>query len=222
MARAALGRTLGHVNLHRSQPSRLCLREPIPEIDNAAAILAEAVNEHLAGRRSNAATLLASANMPSVRSWTESLWGKNSAYAPSGPYLPSPPFLAATPERMPSLQLQQELHRRDGYYCRFCGIPVIRKQVRERIRKLYPEVQVWGRKNVEQHAALQCMWAQYDHLIPHSRGGENILTNLVVACAPGNYGRMQYTLQEAGLVNPLERLPREGAWRGLEQLLSSP
>jgi hypothetical protein len=27
---------------------------------------------------------------------------------------------------------------------------------------------------------------------------------------------------EDGLVNPLERLPRAGAWRGLEQLLSSP
>jgi len=66
----------GHMNSHRSQPSRLCLREPIPEIENAAAILADAVNEHLAGRRSNAAELLARAEMPSVRSWTESLWGK--------------------------------------------------------------------------------------------------------------------------------------------------
>ena len=209
------------MNVRTTQSSGLCLREPILEIEHAAAMLAEAVTEHLAGRRREAAALIVKANMPSVRCWTESLWGKSGEYASSGPYLPSPAFMASTSKRMPSLQLQRELHRRDGYYCRFCGIPVIRKQVRERIRKLYPEVQVWGRKNVEQHAAFQCMWAQYDHLVPHSRGGENRLTNLVITCAPCNYGRMQYTLQEAGLANPLDRAPRVGSWGGLEQLLSA-
>jgi hypothetical protein len=121
---------------------------------------------------------------------------------------------------MPNLKLQLELHRRDGFYCRFCGIPVIRKQVREYIRAQYPEVPIWGRKNCEQHAALQCMWAQYDHLLPHSRGGKNTLENLVVTCAPCNYGRMQYTLDEAHLQNPLERAPKVGPWEDLENLLT--
>jgi 5-methylcytosine-specific restriction endonuclease McrA len=64
------------------------------------------------------------------------------------------------------------------------------------------------------------MWVQYDHLIAHSRGGDHDLTNMVVTCAPCNYGRMQYTLEEAYLFNPLEREPRQGTWDGLERMLT--
>jgi hypothetical protein len=215
-------RTLDRMNTRVALPPRPWLREPIPEIEQSAELLATAVAEHLADRRREAAALITKANLQSVRGWTESLWGKSSKYAPSGPYLDVPAFGVSSSARMPGLQLQRDLHRRDGYYCRFCGIPVIRKQVRQRLRKLYPELQIWGRSNQEQHAALQCMWAQYDHLIPHSRGGENTLPNLVITCAPCNYGRMQYTLEEANLSNPLDKPPRMGTWGGLEHLLFAP
>lgn len=201
------------------QQARTCLRPPIPQIEQAATCLDAAATAHLEGRRARAAQLINEANMDAVRDWTESLWGRKSRYAPSGPL---PPFIGRQAEgRMPGLQLQCELHDRDGFYCRFCGIPVIRKQVRERLRMLYPDLRIWGRANRDQHAALQCMWAQYDHLLPYSRGGENELGNLVVTCAPCNYGRMQYTLEEANLENPLHRLPRLGPWEGLEELLRS-
>ncbi len=200
---------------------RRFLREPIPEIERAADLLEHATAAHLAGNHEQAAELLERSNDPVVRQWTESLWGKGGRYAVSGPFQSSPAFVSGQHARMPSANHQAALHRRDGYYCRFCGIPVIRKQVREYFRKAYPRIRVWGRKNCEQHAALQCMWAQYDHLLPHSRGGSNELENLVVTCAPCNYGRMQYTLSEARLNNPLERSPRSGPWRGLEQLLST-
>jgi len=200
---------------------RACLRDPIPEIERAASLLEKAVEAHFAGQRQEACELLDQANMPAVRDWTESLWGKRSRFSPSGPYWSSLPESHANPNRMPDLSVQRALHKRDGYYCRFCGIPVVRKQVRERLRRLYPAVQIWGRRNIDQHAALQCMWAQYDHLIPHSRGGSNDLCNLVITCAPCNYGRMQYTVEEAGLLNPLRREPRRGPWEGLERLLLS-
>lgn len=198
---------------------RTCLRNPIPAIELAANLLNLAVTAHLEGRSDKACTLIVKADMPEVRSWTESLWGKSSKYAPSGPYLSNLPSSSIASIRNPDTFTQRQLHERDGYYCRFCGIPVIRKQVRERLRKLYLNVQIWGRRNNDQHAALQCMWAQYDHLLPHSRGGGNKLDNLVVTCAPCNYGRMQYTLKEAGLQNPLEHEPRHGTWDGLERLL---
>jgi len=208
------------MNDPQSKSARPFLRAPIPAIERAAESLKLASEAHIAGQRARAAALLDEANDPAVRQWTESIWGKGGEFAVSGPFKASPAFLAGATERMPDPELQRELHRRDGFYCRFCGVPVIRKQVREFFRAQYPEVHVWGRKNCEQHAALQCMWAQYDHLLPHSRGGQNTLENLVVTCAPCNYGRMQYTLEEARLQNPLERAPRVGAWNGLEFLLA--
>lgn len=203
----------------QSTSTRQFLRAPIPEIEMAAESLKLAAEAHVAGHRERAAALLEEANKSAVRQWTESIWGKGGEYAVSGAFKSMPAFVKGVTERMPTLELQRELHRRDGFYCRFCGIPVVRKPVREYFRAQYLEVRVWGRKNDEQHAALQCMWAQYDHLLPHSRGGQNTLRNLVVTCAPCNYGRMQYTLEEARLQNPLERAPRVGPWNGLENLL---
>lgn len=47
------------------------------------------------------------------------------------------------------------------------------------------------------------------------------LGNLVVTCAPCNDGRMQYTLEEAGLQCPLKRPPRQTGWTGLEQRMGA-
>jgi hypothetical protein len=121
------------------------------------------------------------------------------------------------PLRMPTPEEKRALHERDGYHCRFCSIPVIRKEIRRRMIAVYPEEAVWGRKNAEQHAALQAMWAQYDHILPHSRGGTNDLSNMVVTCAPCNFGRMEFTLEEVGLADPREREPVRSAWDGLER-----
>lgn len=197
---------------------RNCLREPVPEIEEAARLLDRAVSAHLAGDHAITRQLVLEANMPVVRAWTESLWGAKSRYAPKkpkGPVVTVDRIL----KRMPSLDIQRELHRRDGYHCRFCGIPIIRKEVRERFRKLYPDLPIWGRKNIEQHAAFQAMWAQYDHVVPHSAGGGNDLGNMVVTCAPCNFARMECTLEESRLADPRQREPRRSSWDGLERFL---
>jgi hypothetical protein len=200
-------------------PLRKFLREPIPEIEAAAAQLAEAAKAHLDGNRAKVVALLHATNLPSVREWTESIWGKSGAFAVRGPYNADPPVQRLEKARMPSLSLKRQLHAEGGYYCRFCGIPVIRREVREFFRKNYAEASLWGTRNCEQHAAFQCMWAQYDHVVPHARGGSNDISNLVVTCAPCNYGRMNYTLGEAGLQDPRSHPPRNGTWSGLEEVL---
>ncbi|WP_295430564.1 HNH endonuclease [uncultured Thiodictyon sp.] len=200
---------------------RRCLRAPIPEIEGAANLLEQAVMAHFAGKHEEVVYLLHEANMPAIREWTESLWGKNSAYAPTGPYWSEIPNKAEISSRMPSKSVQQALVVRDGHYCRFCGIQLVRKEVRVRLNTLYPNAHLWGRSNSEQHSALQCMWLQYDHIIPHSRGGSSDISNMLITCAPCNYGRMQYTLEEAQLENPLLHAPRIGPWRGLELINSS-
>ncbi len=64
------------------------------------------------------------------------------------------------------------------------------------------------------------MWLQNDHIIPHSRGGHTTLDNMVITCAPCNFGRMEYTLAEVGLADPRDRPPVISDWDGLEALVA--
>lgn len=195
---------------------RKCLRDPIPEIAEASRLLDEAVTAHLAGNSETAANLFRRADMPVIREWTESIWGKNSPYVQYRPAVAIPDIAREdrVKLRMPTMAEKRSLHERDRYHCRFCGIPVIRTEVRRKIAKFYP---IWGRKNSEQHAAFQAMWAQYDHILPHSKGGTNDLENIVVTCAPCNFGRMNYMLDEVGLLDPRGCEPVRSDWDGLER-----
>jgi len=206
-------------------PLRPHLLDPIPEIYAAARILDEAVTAHVAGDRAKADQLIRAADLPEITAWTESLWG------PGGPWtrplpvanpLPSLPRELRIQQRMPGVKTLAGLLERDGYHCRFCGIPVIRAEVRKRMRAAYPDALRWGTRNSDQHAAFQALWLTYDHLVPHARGGTNDPENLVVACQPCNCGRSNLTLEEAGLSDPREREPGRSSWDGLERFCISP
>jgi len=198
---------------------RNCFREPVPEIADAARYLDAAVSAHLIGRQDLAAQLIRLADIPAIRDWTESIWGKNSPYVRHRPLSPLNEVAGnqRVATRMPTAAAKRQLHLRDGYYCRFCGIPVIRAEVRKRIRHFYPQAVRWGKTNTEQHTAFQAMWAEYDHLLPHAQGGANDLANIVITCAPCNFGRMNYSLADVGLADPRERSPVPGSWDGLER-----
>jgi hypothetical protein len=196
---------------------RTCLRAPVPSLQIAADLLDQAATAHVEGNRALAAHLITRANMPEVRAWTESLWGAKSPYAPK--VRKNAIGKARIKERMPSLFQQLQLHKRDGFACRYCGVPVIRKAIREYFRNAYPELALWGTRNIDQHAAFQAMWAQYDHVQPHSAGGTNEMGNLIVTCAPCNFAKMAFTLEECGLVDPRLRVPAIGPWDGLERVV---
>jgi hypothetical protein len=188
-----LTRKYGRPMNESSGPVRTCFRDPIADIFDAARFLDAAVSAHLGGRRDLAEELIRLSNMPAIRAWTESIWGAKSPYVKvSTSRVPSSalPLDRRAEMRMPVPALMKALLERDGHHCRFCGIPVIRKEIRERIRAAYSNVQIWGEKNIDQHAAFQAMWVQYDHLVPHALGGTNDLDNLVITCAPCNFGRM--------------------------------
>jgi hypothetical protein len=198
---------------------RTCLCDPAPEIFEAARLLEAAVSAHLRGDTAVAGEYIRQADMPAVRAWTTSLWG------PGGPWsrpvyiqssVPSLPKAERSANRMPVKAEKDVLLRRDGFHCRFCGIPLIRKEVRALIREAYPQELYWGDLNEGQHAAFQAMWLQYDHIVPHARGGSTDQVNLVLTCAPCNYGRWNFLLDEVGLLDPRERRPIVSAWDGLE------
>lgn len=201
-------------------PLRKCFRDLIPEIVEAAALLDNAVSAHLRGNVLQAEEWLRRADMPAVAVWVESVLGKRS------PYVVIQPAVGACQAgeyreaaRMPNAHERRALHARDGYHCRFCGMPVIRPEVRERIRRAYPDALRWGKRNADRHAAFFAMWAQYDHLLPHAKGGTNALTNLVVTCSACNFGRGGYTLDEVGLRNPLLVPALKSPWDGLERFV---
>ena len=182
--------------------ARRCLREPIPEIAEARALLDHAANAHLSGDRIAAHSLIRAADLPAVRAWTESIWGKHNNDILRERLSPThlPTECRGSPKASHAYRCSPSKTReRDGYHCRFCEIAVIDKSIRTLLSAAYPEALAWGRRNADQHAAFQCMWLQYDHLMPNGRGGDSSLDNVVVTCAPCNFGRMERTLAEAGV-----------------------
>lgn len=197
---------------------RYCLSEPIAHIWDAARHLDEAADAHLNGNSALAEELIRRADKPEIRSWLKAIWADSSVHlrVPLPQQQPISKELRST-SRMPTASDKALIHQRDGYNCRFCGMPVIRRETRTRIRALYPNALNWGSKEAEQHAAFQAMWAQYDHVVPHAKGGTNDLQNLVLTCAACNFGRAGYTLEEVAVSDPRLRPPVRSTWDGLER-----
>jgi len=199
---------------------RLCLSEPIPQIAEAARFLDEAATAHLSGRSELAEDLIRRADMPEIRKWLKPIWADSSVHLRFPASQEQKPLSKElrSKERLATTSDKARIHQRDGYNCRFCGMPIIRRETRARIKAIYPTALTWGSKDVEQHAAFQAMWAQYDHVVPHARGGPTILENLVLTCAACNFGRAGYTLEEVAVADPRLRPPLRTAWDGLERL----
>ncbi len=203
---------------------RLCLLKPIQDIFEAAEHLSVAADAHLAGDRERADASFKHADMQTVGRWTDSIWGPHQQAilrcreVPNAP--PTLPKDRRPVPRAPIGAVKRAVVLRDGHHCRFCGIPVIRKEIRELLRAEYPDSIRWGNSNGKQHTAFQCMWLQYDHVLPNGRGGESTVENLIVTCAPCNFGRMERTLEEVGLIDPRLTAPITSKWDGLERINS--
>lgn len=203
---------------------RHCLAEPIPAVYAVARMMADAAQAHANGDRAEAIRLLQAANDSEVRAYTEMVWGAGAPQRFAFVTVPDPmPVLSKEDRplpRMPTKAICAAIIARDGYHCRFCGMPVVGVETRKLLCKTYPEAVSWGTTNLSQHAALQCMWLQFDHVLPNGRGGSSNLDNMVVTCAPCNFGRMDYTLEEAQLADPRVEFRRDtwdgyGTWNGL-------
>jgi len=120
-------------------------------------------------------------------------------------------------ERMPGALIEHEIYCRDGWRCRFCGIRVISKKAVNMLRRKLPLEARWGRGNADKHCALLVLSSSLDHILPHSRGGNNEPDNLVTACGPCQFGRNQWTLEEVGFTDPRSRPPIVDEWDGLEK-----
>src|SRR5262245_29098592 len=162
---------------------RRCLREPIPEIHLAASLLSDAADAHISGKTAICEQLIKKADISAISDWIEPIWRSENREIHRRRKIQDTPGLLPKADRvkarMPSVQDRLALLERDGMHCRFCDMPLIDVAIRKLVQSLYPEALRWGTTNPEQHFAFQCMWLQYDHIVPHSRGGDNSLDNLV-------------------------------------------
>lgn len=205
---------------------RHSIREPIPEIFEASELLSQAADAHLQGNFAEADTLLIHANLPAVYEWAWVDWQKPSLNI----RIPRPendtkklPKDQLDPTRAPKAATKRNVLARDGYRCRYCGIPVIDADIRKLLHSLYPVAVPWVSSVPEkQHAAFSCFWLQYDHVVPHSHGGRSDEDNVVISCALCNFGKLDYTVRQLDIADPRTRSPQPAEWDGLERLRGAP
>jgi len=182
-----------------------------------------AVDAHLAGRSDAADDLFRKADSWPVWNWSVPGWIRPFLHIreanPAGDTFVIPNEKRYLPQQPPP-SVKAEVLKRDGYRCRYCGTPVVDASVRKLAHRLYPVAVPWsGDRDLRRyHAAFQCFWLQYDHVVPHSHGGSSTKDNIVISCALCNYGKDKYTLRQLGLIDPRDRPPIEVPWDGLERL----
>lgn len=201
---------------------RRSIKEPIPEIYAAYDALSSAVDAHLKGDHLLAERHFLAADSRTVWNWTNPGWSRPDLNVvikrPDGDTRIIPKE-RRDPDRKISRAVRIEVLKRDGFRCRYCGIPVVDAEIRKIARALYPKAVPWINNDaINEHAGFQCLWLQYDHVLPHCHGGLSSHENVVISCALCNFGKDQFTLRQLGLVDPRDFPPEKIQWDGLERM----
>ncbi|WP_112872949.1 HNH endonuclease [Paracoccus endophyticus] len=201
---------------------KTCIKDPVPAVFAARDNLAAAVDAHLAGDPDKARRRFRAADTLAVFFWLNPCWydvEKNVVdAAPAGDSCVVPKEQRDR-DRGIAAAVRTEVLARDGYRCRYCGLPVIDATIRKIAHALYPDAVPWDSRDLRrQHAGFAALWLQYDHVVPHSHGGRSNAENVVIACGLCNFGKHGYTLRQLGLSDPRLRLPEPTEWDGLQRL----
>lgn len=199
---------------------RACFLPPIPEIHSAADLLAEAADALLAANHELARERLRQADIPAVFEHARKIMGREDPQIHRRRTVDAARQSGGRSEkRMPSAPVIKSIYTRDGWRCRFCGCRVILPEARKKMMAMLPDAIRWSGPDKGRHAAFYALNAVPDHVIPHAVGGGNDPDNLVTACWPCNFGRMDHSLEEFGLIDPRSRPPVVDGWDGLCRLL---
>lgn len=201
------------------------IKEITPQVHSAVAALIAAVDAHVAGDQDAAAAQFRKANCPDTWAWLNDAWivpRKNIVVLkPEGDSKPVPKA-ERDPDRNIHKSIKEAVLERDGYRCRYCGLPVVSAEIRKIAHRLYPQEIPWMSSiPAEQHSAFQVTWLQYDHVVPHSHGGRSSEDNVVISCALCNFGKDGFTLRQLDLEDPRLREPIPTSFDGLERLRGS-
>jgi hypothetical protein len=114
-------------------------------------------------------------------------------------------------------KFESSVYNRDGYRCGYCSLKLIDTKALLKMEKLVgiQHFKVKG-TNDERHGVALVLRATIDHIHPLSLGGRTSLENLVTSCWSCNYGKLNATLEQIGISNPLGRGIKEiDDWDGL-------
>lgn len=198
------------------------IKEPIPQIFQTWDFLNQAVDAHLTGDTLRAEMLFKKAEMREVWEWLNPGWTRPDLNvvipAPDGDTHNVSKNLR-DPDRHIVPATSAAVLQRDGYRCRYCGIPLIHADIRKLAHRLYPDAVPWEPYDVKkQHSGFACLWLQFDHVVPHCHGGRSSPDNVVASCALCNFGKDKYTLRQLNLADPFLTPPTPSTWDGLERL----
>jgi hypothetical protein len=198
---------------------RDCFEHPPSEVHEAVDLFDQAADAIVNGDQARARLLIAQADLAPIFDFVERIWGKVDLNIHRFRNVPGAPLRDKTcKERMPSASKKLEIYLRDGWRCRFCGIRVISPKALLILQKHFPDVARSGPRNKDNHSAFLALKAVVDHLLPHSRGGNNDPYNLVTTCGPCNYGRSYWIIEEVGIKDPRQRPPIVDHWDGLARV----
>jgi 5-methylcytosine-specific restriction endonuclease McrA len=121
----------------------------------------------------------------------------------------------------PPTLLTMKVFKRDGYRCRYCGLRVILPEVLKTFSAVIgKDVFPYETPASERHGATRVYPASPDHVIPKGLlENPHTKENLVTACWPCQFGKMEFRLEQLGLVNPFDRDPIRDDWDGLTSAL---
>ena len=117
---------------------RYCF-EPTEEIFKAACLLDKAVEMHHEERYADAEKLITLADDWKIFHWCEILWGKEQPWLQRFRGDPEKRRAFKNQQLTIPKEIEEEVIKRDGYFCQYCRIPVIAPAVRKELRKFIPE-----------------------------------------------------------------------------------
>ena len=195
--------------------------QPMLEHSLAADFLSQAADVLLSAQIEHARTLVVKADFAVLREYAQKIAGKYDEAIHQFREVPDAPPRSKNKvkQRMPSKGAARAIFERDGWRCRFCDVRVISTEAIRVLDARFPE-EIRNRAPMRNiHGGIRALAVSLDHVLPHSRGGDNSDGNLVAACGPCQFGRNQWTLEEVGFGDPRDRAPIVDDWDGLKRLL---